>query len=149
MIAISTCRPCSTWLDVGASDLVTIGRTQSALIQSSLPWCNRRLISDTDALTTAAWSEMMLGHVPEGVMDGFRQADLYLLTDIDIPWSDDGTRYYADPKDRARFMDICERVLDEAGARWARIRGSGEARLEQSVAEVKSFLPLQLAAAAR
>ncbi|NUO50948.1 MAG: AAA family ATPase [Polyangiaceae bacterium] len=125
--------------EVGPTDIVTIGRTQSALIQSLLPWCNRRLISDTDALTTAAWSGMMLGHVPDGTMDGFRKADLYLLTDIDIPWTDDGTRYYPDEADRARFMGICEQVLEEADANWVRIRGSREARLEQAIAAVANL----------
>jgi NadR type nicotinamide-nucleotide adenylyltransferase len=135
--------------DVSPDDLVTIGRTQSALIAASLPWCSRRLITDTDALTTAAWSQMMLGYVPNGVMEGFRRADLYLLTDIDIPWTDDGSRYYPGAADRARFMGICERVLEEEGARWARVRGSGETRLEQAIAAVTSLNPLQLAASDR
>jgi nicotinamide riboside kinase len=73
------------------------------------------------------------------VMDGFRKADLYLLTDIDLPWTDDGSRYYPDPAKRARFMGICERVLEEEGARWVPVRGSGEARLEQAIAAVTAL----------
>lgn len=92
---------------------------------------------------------MMLGHVPEGTMDGFRKADLYLLTDIDIPWTDDGTRYYPDEADRTRFMDICEQVLEEAGARWVRIRGSREARLEQAIAAAAALRPLPSATVLR
>ena len=96
---------CETFgYDLDAAGLVTIARTQSAMTRAALPWCNGRLIVDTDALTTAAWSLMILGHVPDGVLDGFSKADLYLLTDIDIPWDDDGGRYYPDPADRRRFM---------------------------------------------
>ena len=127
--------------DLDARGLATIARTQSAMTRAALPWCNRRLIVDTDALTTAAWSLMILGEVPEGVMEGFGAADLYLLTDIDIPWEDDGTRYYPDPADRRRFMAACERVLDEAGANWVRIRGGLEARLEQAIAAIEKLAP--------
>jgi len=127
--------------DLDAIGLATIARTQSAMTRAALPWCNRRLIVDTDALTTAAWSLMILGEVPEGVMEGFGAADLYLLTDIDIPWEDDGTRYYPDPADRRRFMAACERVLDEAGANWVRIRGGLEERLEQAIAAIEKLAP--------
>ena len=87
------------------------------------------MITDTDALTTAAWSIMILGHVPEGVTDGWPEPDLYLLTGIDIPWVDDGMRYYPDPADRRRFMAACERVLEGTGAPVVRISGSRAARL--------------------
>jgi NadR type nicotinamide-nucleotide adenylyltransferase len=127
--------------DLDAGGLATIGRTQSAMTRAALPWCNKRLIVDTDALTTAAWSLMILGHVPERVMEDFPLADLYLLTDIDVPWEDDGTRYYPDPADRRRFMAACERVLDEAGANRVRISGGLEARFAQAVAAVESLAP--------
>jgi NadR type nicotinamide-nucleotide adenylyltransferase len=127
--------------DLDAQGLATIGRTQSAMTRAALPWCNKRLIVDTDALTTAAWSLMILGYVPEGVMEDFPLADLYLLTDIDIPWEDDGTRYYPAPDDRRRFMAACERVLEEAGANRARISGGLEERFAQAVAAVETLAP--------
>ena len=127
--------------DLDAEGLSTIGRTQSAMTRAALPWCNRRLIVDTDALTTAAWSLMILGEVPEGVMENFALADLYLLTDIDIPWEDDGTRYYPAPADRRRFMRACEQVLEDAGANWVRVRGGLEERLAQAIAAVEELAP--------
>ena len=127
--------------DLDADDLVTIGRTQSAMTRAALPWCTGRLIVDTDALTTAAWSIMLLGHVPDGVLDGCAVADLYLLTDIDIPWEDDGTRYFPAPADRRRFMAACEQVLDEAGVEWVRISGDLDARFRQAVAAIEALAP--------
>ena len=125
--------------DLDDAGLVTIGQTQSAMTRAALPWCNRRLIVDTDALTTAAWSIMILGHVPDGVLDDCPLADLYLLTDIDIPWEDDGTRYFPDPADRRRFMAACEQVLDEAGVKAVRIGGDLDARLETAVAAIEAL----------
>jgi NadR type nicotinamide-nucleotide adenylyltransferase len=133
---------CETFgYDLDAAGLVTIARTQSAMTRAALPWCNGRLIVDTDALTTAAWSLMILGSVPDGVFDNFSKADLYLLTDIDIPWEDDGGRYYPDPADRRRFMVACERVLEEAGARWVKLSGPNEARLATAIAAVEAVAP--------
>ncbi|HYD13053.1 MAG TPA: AAA family ATPase [Allosphingosinicella sp.] len=127
--------------DLDDAGLVTIGRTQSAMTRAALPWCNRRLVVDTDALTTAAWSLMLLGHVPDGLFDDFGKADLYLLTDIDIPWHQDGGRYFPDPADRQRFMDACIRVLEDAGATWVRLSGQNDARLATAIAAVEELRP--------
>ena len=122
--------------DLDAADLVTIGRTQSAMTRAALAHCERRLIVDTDALTTAAWSLMLLGHVPDAVMKGWVRPDLYLLTGIDVPWENDGTRYFPDPADRRRFMAACEQVLEGTGATVVRISGSVETRLADAVAAI-------------
>ena len=127
--------------DLDDAGLVTIARTQSAMTRAALPWCNKRLVVDTDALTTAAWSLMILGRVPDGLFDGFTRADLYLLTDIDIPWEQDGGRYYPDPADRQRFMVACVQVLEEAGADWVKLSGQNDARLATAIAAVERMKP--------
>ncbi|MCW5714933.1 MAG: AAA family ATPase [Bauldia sp.] len=127
--------------DLDAEGLSTIARVQAAMIRAALPDCNRRLIVDTDALTTAAWSLMMLGHVPVGVLRGFVPADFYLLTDIDVPWTDDGTRYYPAPADRQRFMAACERVLVEASVPFVRLGGSPDERLRHAIAAAERLAP--------
>jgi NadR type nicotinamide-nucleotide adenylyltransferase len=126
--------------DLDAAGLVTIAEVQQAMIAASLPWCDRRLIADTDALTTAAWSIMILGQVPEArVMAPL--ADLYLLTDIDVPWKDDGTRYFPDDERRRAFMRACRDVLTRAGAHWVEISGSWEERFDKSVAAIEALGP--------
>lgn len=84
---------------------------------------------------------MILGSVPDGLFENFTKADLYLLTDIDIPWEDDGGRYYPDPADRRRFMAACEQVLEEVGARCVKLSGPNEARLATAVAAVEAVRP--------
>lgn len=126
-------------LDLDAGQLLEIGRTQSRLTQEAMAQSDGLVITDTDALTTAAWSIMILGYVPDGLFDDWPVPDLYLLTDIDIPWVDDGMRYYPAPADRRRFMAACEEVLDRAGTRVARISGSREARLKQAIAAIDAL----------
>ncbi|HEY0013074.1 MAG TPA: AAA family ATPase [Allosphingosinicella sp.] len=123
-----------------ADDLETIARRQSAMIAAGRRWCDRRLFADTDALTTAAWSQMLLGHVPEGVR-GHAPADLYLLLDEEAPWIDDGTRVFGQPERRRAFFESCEHVLVEAGARYVRIGGDWEQRFRACLRAVESLAP--------
>ena len=127
--------------DLDDAGLVTIARTQTAMTRAALPWCNRRLVVDTDALTTAAWSLMILGRVPDGLFEAFVKADLYLLTDIDVPWEQDGGRYFPEPRDRQLFMDACIQVLDEAGATWVKLSGQNDVRLETAIEAVGRLQP--------
>lgn len=126
--------------DLDAAGLTMIADVQRAMIDAARPACNRRLIADTDALTTAAWSLMILGHVPDTIplVPG---ADLYLLTDIDVPWEDDGTRYYPDDERRRRFMQACRDVLAQAGAAWVEISGPWEDRFDKAVAAIEALPP--------
>lgn len=126
--------------DLDAAGLTVIADVQRAMIDAARPMCNRRLIADTDALTTAAWSLMILGHVPDTIPLA-PGADLYLLTDIDVPWQDDGTRYYPDDARRRRFMQACRDVLEQAGARWVEISGPWEERFDKAVAAIEALGP--------
>ena len=122
--------------DLDDADLVAIGRTQSEMTRSAMARTGGLVITDTDAQTTAAWSIMILGYVPDKVLEGWPVPDLYLLTGIDIPWVDDGMRYYPDPEDRRRFMAACEQVLDGTGVPVVRIEGSRDARLAEAIAAI-------------
>jgi nicotinamide riboside kinase len=83
---------------------------------------------------------MILGHVPDD-MRLAPLADLYLLTDIDVPWTDDGTRYYPDEARRRAFMTACRDVLAKAGANWVEIDGNWEERFARAVAAIEALGP--------
>jgi len=121
--------------DLTLKDLLLIGRAQQAMIRATEPWAGPVMLHDTDALMTAAWCEMLLGERPEELMQA-EKADLYLLLEPDLPWVDDGTRFFADPADRHRFAKIVEQVLVDVGVPFARIAGSGSARYEAAVAAI-------------
>ena len=127
-------------LELGEQDLLAIGRAQTATVAALRPWCNRRLIADTDALMTAAWSEMLLGRVPEPLL-GQPRADLYLLLEPDVPWVDDGTRLFGSDTERARFRRASEKVLEAAGVDWVRLSGSWDERFDQAVAAIERLGP--------
>jgi len=116
-------------------DLLLIGRAQTAMIAAAAPYAGPLLIADTDALMTAAWCEMLLGQRPPELMAA-PKAELYLLFEPDLPWVDDGTRFFNDPADRHRFAMIVEQVLKDAGVPFARVSGQGEARLAAARAAI-------------
>lgn len=103
-------------------DLLLIGRAQQAMIAAAAEWAGSLLIADTDALMTAAWCEMLLGERPAELMAA-PKADLYLLLEPDLPWVDDGTRFFSAAGDRHRFARIVEQVLVDAAVPFVRIGG--------------------------
>ena len=74
-----------------------------------------------------------------------RPADLYLNCDVDVPWIDDGTRYFPDPEMRARFARRCQAELTGRNLPHLTLTGDWEERFRQAVAAIVDRFP-QLAA---
>ena len=69
-----------------------------------------------------------------------RTCDLTLLTDIDVPWVDDGQRYFPDTGSRQRFFALCEAALVDAGRPYVWLSGDWRARDETAVRAIdKAF----------
>jgi len=125
--------------DCREDDLLLIGEAQQASIEAARPWCNRILIADTDALMTAAWSQMMIGHLPDQLIC-HRKADLYLMLGIDAPFIDDGTRVYKRPEDRQRFNRIARAALNVARVPHLDISGSWDERFDAAVDAIDALV---------
>jgi nicotinamide riboside kinase len=85
---------------------------------------------------TAIWSDTLTGERDPWFAHFQDYPDLYLFCDIDIPWVDDGTRYFSDPADRRRFHQACERELVERKVSFVRISGDRDERLRSAVEAV-------------
>jgi NadR type nicotinamide-nucleotide adenylyltransferase len=125
--------------DCREQDLILIGEAQQAMIEAARPWCNRLLIADTDALMTAAWSQMMIGYAPDQLIC-HRKADLYIVLGTDAPFIDDGTRVYGDPTARARFDRVSREVLRVAQANIVEIWGDWDERLAAACAAIDQLV---------
>jgi len=120
-------------LSLQMDDLVAIGRTHAAMTRALLRQCNQRLVLDTDPLMSAVWADMLFGR-RDPWFDAFLDtADLYLLLDIDMPWIDDGTRFFGDEERRRRFFDLSRAELDRRGLNYRVIGGPPEARFERAI----------------
>ena len=125
--------------DCREADLLLIGEAQQASIEAARPWCNRILIADTDALMTAAWSQMMIGHLPDQLIC-HRKADLYLMLGTDAPFIDDGTRVYKTEAERDRFDRIARAALTVSRVPFVDIRGSWDERFEVAVQAIDAII---------
>ena len=117
--------------DLAMADLLAIAEGQAAAVEAAKAARPRLLILDTDQLMTAAWAEMLFGEVPDTLM-GYPKADLYLLFAPDVPWIDDGTRFFGKGPLRSRFAALAEDMLVRAGVPYRKIAGDWDER-EQAV----------------
>ncbi|MEQ1497644.1 MAG: ATP-binding protein [Novosphingobium sp.] len=125
--------------DLAMADLLAIAEGQAAAVRAAQANGPGLLILDTDQLMTAAWAEMLFGQVPEALMH-YPKADLYLLFEADVPWIDDGTRFFGKGPLRSRFAALAEAMLVRAGVPFRRITGSWAEREQQVDAAVSSML---------
>jgi NadR type nicotinamide-nucleotide adenylyltransferase len=127
--------------DVSAEDLMRIAYGQLASRDAAARNANRILFQDTDPVLTAVWSRMLIG--PHALwFDGFRKvADFYLLTDVDVPWVDDGTRYFPDERQRRRFFDLCRAELELRRLPFVTISGGWEDRFRTAVLAIRERFP--------
>lgn len=124
--------------DCRDTDLRLMGLAQQASIDAARPWCNRRLIADTDALMTAAWSQMMIGYASDELLVQ-RKADLYLVLGTDAPFVDDGTRIYGEPEVRAKFDRLAREVLRVARVTTVDVAGSWDERFDAACAAIDAL----------
>ena len=121
-------------------EFVIIARKQIDLEDQLAKRANRVLICDTDVLATCIWQERYMGACSEEVarISNERHYDLYLLTDCDIPFTQDGLR---DGEHLRQWMT--NRFRDELDRRelpWILINGSREQRLRMAIGAVEKLL---------
>jgi nicotinamide riboside kinase len=100
------------------------------------------MFCDTDALTTCVWSDTLFGHTPDWVRElaGRRRYDLYLVTDVDVPWVSDGQRFFSDPAQRRAQFDRFLAELKSAGRPHEIIRGTWDQRFAAACAAVERLI---------
>jgi HTH-type transcriptional repressor of NAD biosynthesis genes len=120
-----------------ADDLRAIVRGQDILERAGLRKANEILIQDTDAVMTSIWADVLLGARPPDLDRVERTADLYLLTDVDVPFVADAIRYFQDQTERAAFFERCRRELERRKLPFVVVSGDWDARLHAAAAAIR------------
>ena len=127
-----------------ASDVEAIARAQVAREDQHRSVAaarnERLLIGDTDLLSTAVYAAHYYGRAPEWVMAAARRRrpDLYLLLDVDLPWTPDPQR---DRGERRSEMHALFRAAVEAsGTPFLLISGDSIARFESARVAIDELL---------
>ena len=91
------------------------------------------LFCDTEAIVTKIWSEHSYSKCDKWIRQQIAESkyDLYLLCDIDLPWSPDPLREH--PKQRQHFFDLYYNELESRGFNFSVISGIGDERLQNAI----------------
>jgi HTH-type transcriptional repressor of NAD biosynthesis genes len=125
---------------ISAEDIPLIARGQMAAEDSLAFNANRLLFCDTDLVLTTIWSNRLYDTCPDWICReaSHRQYDLYLVTDVDVPWVEDSVRYL--PDERQSFLNHCVEELDRLGRPFRLISGDWTERFESAVDAVNVIL---------
>ena len=122
------------------SDLTTIAHGQLRIEDEFARDSNNVLICDTNLYVIKVWSEFKFGSCSEEILNQIatRKYDLYLLTNIDIPWEDDPQREH--PHQRQELYDIYLREMKNQPVPFIEIKGEREARQKMAVEGVERII---------
>jgi NadR type nicotinamide-nucleotide adenylyltransferase len=96
---------------------------------------------DTDMYVMKVWCEFVFNKCHQFIIDQIvdRRYDLYLLCNIDLPWSSDPLREYPDVKQREILYRIYKDVLVNQSTPWIEISGSQHDRLQHAIDAINTF----------
>lgn len=103
---------------------VEIAVTHEAMREAMMPTVNRILIEDTDPVLTKVWSHAYIQEADPWFDQEIALADLYLVTDVDVPWVNDGLRKLGQEEERRAFFDAAVKELETRGANYLILSGS-------------------------
>ncbi|HNQ27522.1 MAG TPA: ATP-binding protein [Aquaticitalea sp.] len=122
-------------------DVMAIADGQLKLESELLPKANKILFCDTDLLETKVYSEMYYdGYCPPQLEDFAvtTTCDLYLLTNVDLPWEADAIRDKPDRREE-QFLKF-ETTLKTYGKPYKPITGNETIRLRNAIRYVDELL---------
>lgn len=127
--------------DFRPEEFAHIAARQCELEDEAARRARRILICDTDAFTTSVWHRRYMGtRSPEveEIVARHRRPDLYLLTDIDTPFEQDGTR---DGEHVREWMhEVFVEELRAQGRHFRPVSGTRDERLGQAVGYIENLL---------
>ncbi len=122
-------------------DMLEMAKGQIASEDELAAQANQLLICDTDLHVIKVWSEAKYGNCDKWVLEqiAVRKYDLYILTDIDMPWQDDPLREHPQPEERKYFYNIYRDIVQNSPVNWIGVSGSHEERLKKALAAIRSM----------
>ncbi|MGB5237618.1 MAG: ATP-binding protein [Flavobacteriaceae bacterium] len=122
-------------------DLLPIAEGQIRLENQLAEKVDSLLICDTDLLETKVYSEAYYVGSCDPLLEKYAIAnkyDLYLLTDIDIPWEKDDLR--DKPDEREHMFAYFKSALEKYQRDYAILRGDMKTRLKTAILHIDKLL---------
>jgi nicotinamide riboside kinase len=101
---------------------------------------NKILFCDTNLHVIKVWSEFKYGNTDPEILKilAERKYDLYLLTNIDIPWVPDPQREH--PDQREQLYNIYRNAMRQQSIPFVEIRGEREQRRKDAVTAIQKMI---------
>lgn len=101
-----------------------------------------KLIVDTDMYVMKVWSEYVFNNCHHFILEQINQRsyDLYLLCDIDLPWTADEMREYPNEGPRLELFTIYKELLINQNTPWGIVSGSGDQRTQNAIQLIEQHL---------
>jgi NadR type nicotinamide-nucleotide adenylyltransferase len=121
-------------------DLITIAHGQLRLEDEFHRDANKVLICDTNLYVIKVWSEFKFGSVDPQILQTIdtRKYDLYLLTNVDVPWIEDPLREH--PDKRQELFEIYKKEMLQQSIPFVEISGDWTHRRKIAVEAVQKLL---------
>jgi nicotinamide riboside kinase len=99
------------------------------------------LFIDTNMYVMQVWYEYVFGKCEQLVLNEIakRKYDLYLLCNIDLPWTADEMREYPNEQPRIELYHIYKDFLINQATPWIEISGNYEERLQKAITAVEKY----------
>ena len=100
------------------------------------------LFIDTEMYVMKVWSEFVFRKCHQWIIDqaADRQYDLFLLCNVDLPWTYDALREYPTPEPRQQLFRMYHDIMVNQPVPWVIIKGDYEERLSSAIAAINRIL---------
>tara|TARA_B100000809_G_scaffold150569_1_gene148065 strand:- start:149 stop:715 length:567 start_codon:yes stop_codon:yes gene_type:complete len=122
-------------------DIIPIANGQIKLENEFSKKTKNLLICDTDLLETKIYSETYYNGFCDPLLNKYaleNKYDLYLLTDIDIPWAPDDLRDR--PNNRKEMFKAFDEALIKYNRRYILVSGNKKKRLKLAINEIDKLI---------
>lgn len=131
--------------DYSFENLLTIAKGQLALEDNLIKTINKTTVFiDTDMYVMKVWCEYVFNKCHQFIIDEIvaREYDLYLLCNVDLPWTKDALREYPDEGPRIELFNMYKDILANQNTPWAIISGTETERLNNTIQVINTTLKL-------
>jgi len=121
------------------NDLLHIAKKQQECIQKLKKNHDGFVFADTELIVLKIWSEFKYKKVHPWIITELKKQDfdLYLLTDIDLPWTEDPLREH--PTQRQKLFTLYEKELNKHSFPYVLINGQGKERTLNAIRAIEQF----------
>jgi len=127
-------------------DLLTIAKGQLRLEDETVDDsqkinAKKPVFIDTDMYVMKVWCEFVFQRCHQFIIDQIveRRYDLYLLCNIDLPWTFDPLREYPSEEPRKILYRMYKDILINQSTPWVEISGDSSLRLQTAINTVQSL----------